>query len=259
MYVESLQGQIAAPALVSSSAGSPRYHRDVADLTGREMEVLEALVKLAETMDDAAFDISPGADRLDLPAWPKDGLGPSREEVRSLVGRGFLDVDKNAAPAWRFWPSEEARALFGSDSEQALARALKDPDQRLGIILEAIVDAFEADPSVPLLMLRTNGPDIIRHPNWGIPADVARLHDLRQLEELGLIGWEGDTEFYPTPSGRTAVRNPATFLSQRAEQTEDEEERSRLRGWVEKFRAGDVAVGAAGGLTGAAIRATLGL
>jgi hypothetical protein len=228
----------------------------MAELTARETEILETLVRLSETADDAVFDIPPGADRL---ALSNGDPGPSREEIRGLVNRGLLEVDKSAHPAWRFWPSEQARGLFGSDSEQALAQALKDPDQRLGAILDAVVDAFEADPSTPLLMIRTNGPDIIRHPHWRIPPDVARLHDLRQLEDLGLIGWEGSTQFYPTPSGRTAVRNPATFLSQRADQTEDEEERSRLRRWVEKFRAGDIAVGAAGGLTGAAIRAALGL
>jgi hypothetical protein len=231
----------------------------MAELTARETEILKALVRLSETTPDTTFGIPPGADRLDVPTWPKDGPQPSREEVRGLVTREFLEIDKSAHPAWRFWPSEQARAAFGNNSEQALAQALRDPNQRLGVILDAIVNAFEADPSTPLLMIRTSGPDIVKHAHWGIPPDVARLHDLRQLEELGLIGWESSTQFYPTPSGRTAVRNPATFLSQRADQTDDEEERSRLRRWVEKFRAGDVAVGAAGGLTGAAIRAALGL
>lgn len=231
----------------------------MAELTERETEILEALVRLSGTPDHSTFSISPGADRLELPDWPESNVAPTRDEVRGLVGRDLLEIDKNKARTWSFWPSEEARAIFAGPSEQELAQALKHPDQRLGVILDAIVNAFEADPSTPLLLLRTDQVDIVRHPHWGIAPDVVRLHDLRQLEELGLIGWEDSTQFYPTPWGRMAVRNPATFLSQRADQTEDEEERSRLRRWVEKFRAGDVAVGAAGGLTGAVIRTLLGL
>lgn len=142
--------------------------------------------------------------------------------------------------------------------EKALAEALSDPDQRLAVILEAVVGAFDSDPSEPLLLFRTASVDIVRHPGWAIPHDVVRHHDLSQLQELGLVGWESKTEFYPTPAGRKAVRNPAALLSERAEQTEDEAERSRLRGWTERIRAGDVAVSATGGLTVAAIRALLG-
>lgn len=231
----------------------------MADLTEREKEILGTLVRLSETLDRSTFDIPPGTDRFDSSDWPEGSFGPTRQEVRDLVARDFLQVDKSAGPTWRFWPSEKARAIFARTSEQALAQALKNPDQRLGVILDAVVDAFEGDPGTPLLLIRTDQVDIVRHPHWGIAPDVVRLHDLRQLEELGLIGWEDSTQFYPTPWGRMAVRNPATFLSQRADQTEDEEERSRLRRWAEEFRAGDVAVGAAGGLTGAVIRALLGL
>src|SRR5215204_3299148 len=55
------------------------------------------------------------------------------------------------------------------------------------------------------------------------------------------------------------AKNPAAFLAQRADEVEDEEERSRLRRIAEKFRAGDYAGSPVGGLTGAAIRAGLGL
>jgi hypothetical protein len=231
----------------------------MAELTERETEILKALVRLSETPDHSTFSISPGADRLELPDWPEGSAAPTRDEVRGLVARDLLEIDKSKARTWCFWPSEEARAIFACPSEQALAQALKHPDQRLGVILDAIVNAFEADPSTPLLLLRTNQVDIVRHPHWGIAPDVVRLHDLRQLEELRLIGWEDATQFYPTPWGRTAARNPAAFLSQRADETEDDQERSRLRSWAEKFRAGDVAVGAAGSLTGTAIRVALGL
>lgn len=99
----------------------------------------------------------------------------------------------------------------------------------------------------------------MRHPGWPIEPDAVRTHDLRQLENLGLIGWDGTTAFFPTPRGRMASENAAAFLAQRADEVEDEEDRSRLQRMAAKFRAGDVAVSALGGLTGAAIRAVLGL
>jgi hypothetical protein len=102
------------------------------NLTGRETEILKTLLRLSEASDDAVFDIPPGADRLGPPTWPADSPGPTRDEVRELVGRGFLNVDKSAGPTWRFWPSEQARATFGNASEHAIAKALEDPDQRLG-------------------------------------------------------------------------------------------------------------------------------
>lgn len=169
-----------------------------------------------------------------------------------------MEIDKSVLPTWRFWPSAKARERFPDAVEEALSEALSDPDQRLAVILKAVVDAFNSDPSEPLLLLRTSHVDIVRHPGWAIPHEVVRHHDLSQLVELGLVGCESDTEFYPTPSGRMAVNNPAALLSQRAEQTEGEAERSRLRSWVEKIGAGDVAVSATSGLTIAAIRALLG-
>jgi hypothetical protein len=85
------------------------------------------------------------------------------------------------------------------------------------------------------------------------------MRDLNQLEDLQLIGWDDDTRFFPTPKGRMASRNPAAFLAQRADEIEDETERSRLHQLAEKSRAGDVAVSVLGGVTAAAIRGVLGL
>jgi hypothetical protein len=229
----------------------------MAALSERERELLETMVTLSE--GDQPFEIQPGDDALDDPRWPPGVRQPSREEVRSLVGRQYLEVDKTAAPAWRFWPAEAARHEFAGDVARRRAEALKDPDARLGVILDAIVQAFEKDPATPLLILRTGQVDIVRHPHWAIDPDVVRMHDLRQLEDLELIGWDGTTAFFPSPRGRMASRNPAAYLAQRADQIEDEEERSRLRRMAEKFRAGDVTVSTVGGLTGAAIRAVLGL
>lgn len=174
------------------------------------------------------------------------------------MNRDLLEIDKSVAPTWRFWPSAKAREHFPDAVEGALKVALSDPDERLAVILKAIVDAFEADPSEPLLLLRTSSVDLVRHSGWAIPPDVVRHHDLSQLQELGLVGWESETEFYPTPAGRTAVKNPAALLSERAEQIQDEAERSRLRAWVEKIRAGEITVSATSGVAVAAIRALLG-
>jgi hypothetical protein len=231
---------------------------DLIQLSERDTEILKTLVGLSSDSAGWLFDIPPGADRILSPPWPDSVLPPHRDEIRALVDRDLLEIDKSAEPTWRFWPSSEARDLFPDAGKEALADALSDPDQRLAAILKAVVDAFDADPSTPLLLLRTSSVDLVRHPGWAIPPDVVRRHDLSQLRDLGLVGWESETEFYPTPSGRMAVKNPAALLSQRAEQTEDEEERSRLRSWIEKIRAGDIAVSATSGLTIAAIRALLG-
>lgn len=225
--------------------------------TDREREIMETLARITEAPD--VFAIGPGEGVLSDPRWPDAIARPTSDEVRQLVHREFLEVDRSAAPTWRFFMSPSARIQFADDLVRRRAEALKDPDQRLGVILDAIVDAFEKDPSEPFLLIRTSGPDLIRHPQWAIEPDVARLHDLRQLEDLRLIGWQSATQFYPTPAGRSASRNPAVFLSQRADETRDEAEQSRLRRAAEKLRVGDVAVGAAGGLSSAAIRILLGL
>ena len=226
------------------------------DLSDRECELLETMVRISEAGEP--FEIPAGEDTLTDPRWPAEVPKPTRVEVRSLVGRQYVEVDRTVATKWRFWPADAARQEFAGEAARRRAEALRDPDVRLGVILDAIVEAFEQDPATPLLMLRTDQVDIVRHPHWPIEPDVVRMHDLRQLEDLKLIGWDGTTEFFPTPTGRMASKNQAGFLAQRADEVADEEERSRLRRMAEKFRAGDVAVSAAGGLTGAAIRAALG-
>ena len=84
----------------------------MAELTGRETEILEALVRLSETPDCSTFSILPGADKLEMPDWPEGNAAPTRDEVRGLVGRDLLEIDKSKAPTWCFWPSEQARAIF---------------------------------------------------------------------------------------------------------------------------------------------------
>jgi hypothetical protein len=245
------------PAWSSVVIGGRVYPEAMVELSEREGEILETMVSLSERGDP--FEIAPGEDILNDARWPGEVRKPTRDEVRSLVGREYLEVDRTVPRVWRFWPAERARQQFAGDAARRRAETLKDPDARLGVILDAIVEAFEQDPASPLLMLRTDQVDIVRHPHWAIEPDVVRMHDLRQLEGLKLIGWDGATAFFPTPQGRLASKNPAAFLAQRADEVHDDEEQSRLRRMADKFRTGDVAVSAAGNLTGAAIRAVLGL
>jgi hypothetical protein len=80
-----------------------------------------------------------------------------------LAGRGYLEVDKSVAPTWRFWPAKAARDQLGGEATRQRASSLKDPDARLGVILDSIVEAFDSDPATPLLILRTDQVDIVRH------------------------------------------------------------------------------------------------
>jgi hypothetical protein len=87
------------------------------------------------------------------------------------------------------------------------------------------------------------------------------MHDVQQLEELGLVGsspqGRGIT-FWPTTDGRTAVHNAAELLERRSETAASADEATRLRRWAEKLRAGDVTVGVVAGAVTAAIRALMG-
>jgi hypothetical protein len=228
------------------------------DLSSRERELLKALVERWEASDREPFDIAPGEDTIVDDRWPAQVARPRQDEIRSLVAREYLEIDKSVAPTWRFWPSATARQAFACADAVKRAAALKDPDERLGVILDAIVEAFEKDPETALLMLSYDQGSTIRHPHWPIEPDVVRPHDLDQLTHLGLLGWTGTTEFWPTPRGRMASRNPDALLAELAEESTDEGKRSRLRRWAEKIRAGDVAVGTATSLTGTVIRILLG-
>lgn len=148
-------------------------------------------------------------------------------------------------------------------SEEQVAQALADPDGRLGLILEATVAAFEADPSEPLQFHPMGQAALVRHEHWPLPATVVGAHDLQQLEELELIsagpGGRKSLTFWPTIRGRAAVKDVASYLERVARETDDEGEKSRLQRWASRIRAGDVAVGAVGGTSGVLIRALLGL
>ena len=231
---------------------------DAPDLTARQRELVEAFVTAWEASSHAPFDL--GDSPLEHPNWPA-GVGlPDREEVRALFHQGLLEHDASVAPAWRVFPSPKARELAGVATEAAL----RDPDRRLGLILEATVTAFEADPSQPLQFHPLDQVDLVRHPHWPLQPEVVRAHDLHQLEDLGLLattaaGKRGLT-FWPTIQGRAAVKDAPGYLERVARETEDEREKTRLRRWAGHLRAGDVAVGTvAGSASGALIRALMGL
>jgi hypothetical protein len=122
-----------------------------APLDARQDELVRAFVDAWERSNHVPFEFAP-AQSFSHPCWPVDVRVPDREELRRLHHLGMLDVDDAAAPTWRVYPSPAARTEFGGDAEQQLAGALHDPDQRLGVILQAAVEAFEANPAEPLQM-----------------------------------------------------------------------------------------------------------
>lgn len=208
-----------------------------------------------ESSSHTPFDLANGP--FEHPSWPPDVAVPDREEVRALLHRGLLERDDSAT--WRVFPSAGGRELAGVATEEALA----DPDRRLGLILEATTAAFEADPSEPLQFHPMQQADLVRHRHWPLQPEVVRAHDLQQLEDLGLVAsahGRRSMTFWPTVDGRAAVKDAPGYLERLAQETDDEGEKSRLRRWAERVRAGDVAVGTvAGSASGALIRALMGL
>ena len=231
---------------------------DALGLTPRQRELVEAFVAAWEASSHTPFDLGEGP--LEHPSWPAGVSVPDREEVRALFQDGLLEKDSSVAPTWRVFPSARARELAGVATEDAFL----DPDRRLGLILEATVAAFEADPSEPLQLQRLEHDELVEHQHWPLQPEVVRAHDLQQLEDLGLMATAAagprSTTFWPTIHGRAAVKDAPGYLERVARETEDEGEKSRLRRWASHLRAGDVAVGTvAGSASGALIRALMGL
>lgn len=234
-----------------------------ADLTQRQRDLMEAFVAAWEASSPGAahqpFDY--GSLPLEHPNWSAGVQVPSREEVRPLVHLDLLKVDRRADPIWRVFPSVAARERFG-DGGSADTDALTDPDRRLGLILEAANTAFSADPSEPIYLNSMQQLDYVSHEHWPLQPDVVREHDLDQLERIGMIATRREgaaIAFWPTPDAREALRDVPAYLERRAEAASSEVEKSRLRGWVDRLRAGDVAVGATTGtLSGILVRVLLG-
>lgn len=234
-----------------------------ADLTQRQRDLMEAFVGAWEASAPGAahqpFDF--GGLPLEHPNWPPKVSLPSREEVRPLVHLDLLEVDQRAAPVWRVFPSAGARERFG-DRGSADADALADPDRRLGLILEAANTAFSADPSEPIYLNSMEQLNYVSHEHWPLQPDVVREHDLEQLEVIGMVAirrGDGSMAFWPTPDAREALRDVPAYLEKVADSSTSEAEESRLRGWVDRLRTGDVAVGATTGtLSGILVRVLLG-
>ena len=233
-------------------------------LDNRQRELMEAFVSAWEMATQGPahtpFDFD-ASDRFAHPNWPPAVRAPSREEVRALVHLGLLEVDHRAAPVWRVFPSADARAMF-AQSASSEAEALADPERRLELILEATVSAFNADPSEPLRFTPMDQIDIVTHPHWPLEPDSVHEHDLRQLEDLGLIATSprgDDLAFWPTSMARASLPDVASFIGRLADEAPNESEQSRLRRWVVRIHAGDFAVGtAAGTASGALIHALMG-
>jgi hypothetical protein len=230
-------------------------------LDQRQDELARAFVSASEQSGRVPFDFVSGQ-RFSHPGWPTHVQPPDREERRRLLHLGYLEVDRAFAPGWRFYPSQTALMEFGGDAERDLVAAMNDPDQRLGVILESTVKAFEADPNESIQLRPLGSGYLARHPHWPLPPDVARLHDVRQLEELGLvmvIPQQRGITFCPTIDGRMAVHNGPELLERRGEGAASEHEANRLRRLAQSLRTGDVAVGVLAGTATAVIRGLIGL
>ncbi len=103
---------------------------DAVESNERDIEILETLVGLAAGDAVWFFEIPPGADRISSPPWSDSIQSPHRDEIRSLVIRDLLEIDRSVEPTWRFWPSAKAREQFPDAVEKALKEALSDPDQQ---------------------------------------------------------------------------------------------------------------------------------
>jgi hypothetical protein len=229
-------------------------------LDRRGAELARAFVT-ADQADYSPFYFVSGR-RFSHPGWPAGVQPPTREELRRLVHHGWLEVDRTVGPGWQVFPSGVARVEFGSEVEHDLVVALNDPDQRLGVILEGTVKAFEGDPSEPLQLLPMSDRSVVHHPHWPLPPDVARLHDVRQLEDLGLVkvvAQKRGLAFWPSTDGRMAVYNAPELLEHRGQNAASEHEAGRLRRLAERLRAGDLAVGVLAGTATAVIRGLIGL
>ncbi len=230
-------------------------------LTERQAEVLGAIVNAWEASGHAALDF-PSHQPFAHPQWPSVVHVPTKDELRPLRRLGMLRIDPGPTSGWSVSPTEAARSQFGDDAERQLATALRDADQRLGLILRATVEAFEQRPDQPLALLPVWGGTIVRHSGWQLQPDVVRMHDIQQLHELGLLGTapqgRGCT-FWPTSDGRAAVHNAPALLESRSELAVSDQDAARLRSWAERLRAGDIAVSVLAGTATSVIRALIGL
>lgn len=189
--------------------------------------------------------------------WSASVPAPKREEVRSLFHADLLSADRSQGPAWVFYPTDRLLGRVGQPNPYV--EALADPDARLATVLEATVDAHAQDPSRPLTLTEYQQVAVVLDERWVLPPQALGFHDLDPLQRLGLVGTRRlsarTTEFWPTPSGRQARRDPAGYVEVVADRTEDPARASRLRAAAQKLRLGDVGVAGAGSGLGHILRA----
>lgn len=202
----------------------------------------------------------PAGGTFSHPGWPPNVRVPEREEVRQLAHRELLKADRSVVRDWVVFPTTAALEAVGNAGRNERT-ALADPEERLALVLQATVDAHQSDPSQPLYLNENDHADLVMDSRWRLHPEAVKFHDLSQLEDLGLISTrasgEGAIQFWPTSWGRRTVNDPAGVLEETAAKAQDPEVASRFRGWAERLRVGDIAVGASGGGVVQVIRALL--
>ena len=225
-------------------------------LDAREVELARGSARAWIDSQHQPLVLAPDHDRLRHNHWPADIDPPDRGECRAMLVRGIAVQDKSRAPSWVLRPTDETIAQCGDDGQRARLAALNDPDQRLGVILDAIVASHRAAPGEPICLFRMSGADVIKHPGWSADPWMVREHDVFQLQELGLVGTsllERGLKLWPTIRGREIIEQPAEFLERRSRELTVPAERSHLVELARKFRVSDLAVGTVVNLFGQAI------
>ncbi len=208
---------------------------DLESLTDREREILQATVTAWVSNDPEAANRPLRSVASGTPSlhgnWPADVRDPHRDELRPLIHAGWLVADRSQQPDWVLSPTQETLVAFEVSGAEAIAEGLKDPDRRLGLILEAVVDAYAADPSRGISMFEYDHADLVMQGAWQLPPDAARRHDFVLLQDAGLVKVipTGETaiDVVPTSTGRAVVDNALEALEELIEDAEEDPKTQR--------------------------------
>lgn len=245
----------------------PEDHRVTANfdsLTERQREILQATVTAWESNDPepsyrplrSAAGGGPGLHGN----WPADVRDATDDELRPLAHTGWLFADRARAPDWVLSPTEQTLVAFQASGADVIADGLRDPDRRLGLILEAVVDAYAADPSEPVMLFEFDQGSVIHSDAWQLPPDVTRQHDFVLLEDIGLVRILRTADsigIVPTGRGRDVVANFGQALDELIEESEDHATKTRLTRAKERITTlGSSAV--SGTISGLVVKALMG-